>query len=205
MHYLGFSRRHTFWSDRIILWTWHKKCLKLLFLFSNQTFDQCCGFVTFWYGSGSAPLTYGSGSCFFVSGWQDPNKKISFFKVFFLNIFEGTLKSFFKVKKKFQNSGNQGFSTFFGLLVEGSGSKEDQNIRILRIQIQIHNTAFNLGKDSVYTVYPINTATVWVSPARFTWTLSMLGNAASAARTNLSTYREPEFLHRGHCRIESKK
>ncbi len=49
-----------------------KKCLQ-----------QCCESVTFWYGSGSAPLTYGSVSCFFVSGWQDVKKLLVFSKVFF--------------------------------------------------------------------------------------------------------------------------
>jgi hypothetical protein len=29
------------------------------------SFQQCCGSVTFWYGSGSAPLTNGSRSCYF--------------------------------------------------------------------------------------------------------------------------------------------
>ncbi len=41
--------------------------------FVQSTNKQCCGSVTFLYGSWSGRLTYGTGygSCFFVSGWQD--------------------------------------------------------------------------------------------------------------------------------------
>ncbi len=48
-----------------------------------------CGAVTFWDGSGSATLTYGSGSCFFVSGW--PDAKFFFLIYFCLLLWRGLL------------------------------------------------------------------------------------------------------------------
>jgi hypothetical protein len=67
-------------------------------------------------------LTNGTGSpdpAIFVSDLQDANKKF---------IFEDSFTSFFKNKKsliikKSQNSTNQGFPSFFALLIEGSASK----------------------------------------------------------------------------------
>jgi hypothetical protein len=57
----------------------------------------------------------------FVIGLIDANKKL----VFLLFLFKGTFTSFFKcskVKKKSQNSKNQGFAFYFSLMIEGSGS-----------------------------------------------------------------------------------
>ncbi len=81
---------------------------------------QCFGSVTLPYGPGSGPPTNGSGSgsCYFNTDLQDANKKI------FLFIY-GTLTSFFSkdnVIKKSQNSRNQGFPYFLGLIIEGFGS-----------------------------------------------------------------------------------
>jgi hypothetical protein len=65
---------------------------------------QCCGPVTFWYGSGRSPvpLTYGSGSrfgaCFFVSGLRCQQKLSFFFKVSLLFLFEGTFTSDSQIK-----------------------------------------------------------------------------------------------------------
>jgi hypothetical protein len=67
---------------------------------------------------GSVPLTNGTGSpdpALFVSGLQGANKKF---------LFEDSFTSFFKNKKsliikKSQNSRNQGFPSFFALLIEG--------------------------------------------------------------------------------------
>ncbi len=71
---------------------------------SMETKNQCCGSVTFWYGSGS-------GSCYFrqwPTRWQ---QKIHFFLRFFANYSEATFTS--KVIKKSQNRRNQGFRTIF--------------------------------------------------------------------------------------------
>ncbi len=79
-------------------------------------FKQCCGSVAFWYGSGSATLTYGSGfgSCFFSSEVNNIPTKNKFFKSFFAYYF---LKvSVFKYKKSKRSQKivysfrNQGFS-----------------------------------------------------------------------------------------------
>ncbi len=81
---------------------------------------QCCGSVTFWYGSGSAyPYLWRTDPAIFVSDIQDA------FKFLCLLLFEGTFTSFFKDKKvikKSQNSRNQGFSYYFCLMIEGQPS-----------------------------------------------------------------------------------
>ncbi len=62
---------------------------------------------------------------FFIIDLQDANKKTNFFKKFpayyYLKVH---LHNFLKVKsqKKSQNSINQGFSYYFCLIIEGSGS-----------------------------------------------------------------------------------
>jgi hypothetical protein len=58
----------------------------------------------------------------FVTDLQDANKKLDIFsKLFCLLLFEDTFTSFFKDKKSL-NSRNQGFSYYFCLMKEGSGS-----------------------------------------------------------------------------------
>ncbi len=58
--------------------------------------NQCCGSMTFWYGSESR---FGSGSSIIVSDLKTPTKN-QFNKMFFcLLFFEGTFTSFFKDKK----------------------------------------------------------------------------------------------------------
>jgi hypothetical protein len=47
-----------------------------------SNFSQCCGSVTYCYGSGSAPLRYGSGS-FSFRQWLSKCQKIRFFLRFF--------------------------------------------------------------------------------------------------------------------------
>jgi hypothetical protein len=73
---------------------------------------------------GSMPLTIGSGSCFLSLTFKMPTKNKFLNKFFCLLLFEGTFTSFFKDKKskRSQNSRNQSFSYYFGLLIEGSGS-----------------------------------------------------------------------------------
>ncbi len=87
-------------------------------------FNQCCGSMTFWCGSGSAPLTNGSGSFYFHHWHWRCHQKTSLKKSFFcLLLIEGPSHNFSKIKsiKKSQNSRNQGFSHYFCLMIEGSG------------------------------------------------------------------------------------
>ncbi len=78
---------------------------------------QGCGSMAFWCGSGS---------CYFRHNLRDANKKLIFYlKFFFCQLhFEGTFTSFSKIKsqKESQNSRNQGFSYYFCMMIEGSGS-----------------------------------------------------------------------------------
>jgi hypothetical protein len=76
----------------------------------------------------------------FVIKLEYADKKIIFVK----RVFEGTFTSFFKDKKS-KNNGNQGFSHYFCLMVEGPGSgpltsgsvsRRPKNIRIRRIRIR---------------------------------------------------------------------
>ncbi len=76
---------------------------------------------------GSIPLNNGSGSGFWIRILLFSSlttRKLIFFKVFCLLLFECTVTSFFKNNKS-QNSRNQGFSYYFCLLIEGSGSGPD--------------------------------------------------------------------------------
>ncbi len=98
---------------------------------------------------GSVPMTNGSGSgsLFSLVTFKMSTKISSFSNFFCLLLFEGTFKSFLKIKirKKSQNSGNQCFSYYFLLMIEGSGSVSltnvfgsgrPKNIWILRILIR---------------------------------------------------------------------
>jgi hypothetical protein len=71
--------------------------------------------MTFWCGSGS-----GLGSCYFVIDLKATNKK----PIYLLLFLKVNLHHFLKIKvqKKLQNSRNQGFSSYFFLMIEGSGS-----------------------------------------------------------------------------------
>ncbi len=83
---------------------------------------------------GSMPLTNGSGSgfwsgsCYFRHWPSRPQPKNNNKKFFCSLLLEGTFASFFEDKKskrshkKSQNSRNQGFSYYFCLMIEGSGS-----------------------------------------------------------------------------------
>ena len=106
------------------------------------------------------PLTSGYGSCFFRH-WPWRRQQKTYFQTNFLLI---TFRRYiyiifqrYKVKKKLQNSGNQGFSYYFCLMIEGSGSipltngsgsgaRRPENIRIRRFRIRIRaNTAWYPG------------------------------------------------------------
>jgi hypothetical protein len=87
----------------------------------------------------------------FVIDLQEANKKKLFIKFFRLSLFEGTFTSFFKDKspKEVTNSRNQGFSNYFCLMIEGSGSVpltsgsvsgRTKNMWIRWIRIRIRNT-----------------------------------------------------------------
>ncbi len=93
----------------------------ILWFFSLFVFRrQSCGSMTFWYGSGSVPLTNGSGSCHFSSlTFKTPTNKY-FLKVFCWFLFEGTFTSFKFIKS--ENSRNLGFSHYFCLMIKGAGS-----------------------------------------------------------------------------------
>jgi hypothetical protein len=88
----------------------------------------------------------------FVIDLQDASKKLIFNTIeFFLLI---TLSYFYlssyiyiifqrqKVKKSHKNGRNQGFSYYFCMMIEGSGSGRPKNmwIRWIRIRIRIRNT-----------------------------------------------------------------
>jgi hypothetical protein len=80
--------------------------------------NQCCGSVTFWYGSGSADTT-----CL----WQmdpDPAPDPAIFFITNVPFLKVHLHHFLKlkVKKKSENSRNQGFSYYFCVTTEGSGT-----------------------------------------------------------------------------------
>ncbi len=80
------------------------------------TCSQCCGSMTFSYGSGSCYF------CHWPSRCQQKTKTFSKFSAyFFLKVH---LHHFSKLKnqKKSENSRNQGFAYYFCLMIEGSGS-----------------------------------------------------------------------------------
>ena len=79
---------------------------------------------------GSMPLTngsgFGSGSCYFRHWPSRCQQKTNFLTQFFcLLLFEGTFTLFSKIKsqKESQNSRIQGFSYYFSIMMEGSGSR----------------------------------------------------------------------------------
>ncbi len=112
----------------------------------------------------SMPLTNGSGcgsgSCYFSSLTLRFQQKNNFFKKFFcLLLFWRYIYQRYKVWKKSQSSSNQGFSYYFCLVIEGSGSgsragsipltngsgsRRPKNMWIqwigIRIRIRIRNT-----------------------------------------------------------------
>jgi hypothetical protein len=110
---------------------------------------------------GSMPLSNGSGSFYFHHRPPRCQQKTNFFiKFFCILLFESTYTSFFKdtkVRKKSENSKNQGFSYYSCFMIEGSGSEsvsipltnrsgsayrrpKNMWIRWIRIRIRIRNT-----------------------------------------------------------------
>jgi hypothetical protein len=83
-------------------------------------------------------------------GLQDASKKLIFNTIFSAYYFlKVHLHHFSKIKrqKESQNRRNQGFSYYFCMMIEGSGSgsgrPKNMWIRWIRIRIQIRNTAKN--------------------------------------------------------------
>jgi hypothetical protein len=118
--------------------------------------NQCCGSMTFWCGSGSGsadPCIWlmdpdpDPDPAIFIIDLQDANKKLilkkSFSAYYFLKVHTG-IYHFSKIKcqKKSKKSRNEGFSYYFCLMIEGSGSRRPKNMRIrwIRIRIRFHNT-----------------------------------------------------------------
>jgi hypothetical protein len=58
----------------ISLKIFHSSLQPFIYTFIYTNYNQCCGSVTFWYGS--APLTYGSGPCFFLQSAKIHKKKV---------------------------------------------------------------------------------------------------------------------------------
>jgi len=95
--------------------------------------NQCCGSVLVWIRiRGSMPLTNGSGfgsvcgfGSFYFHHWPSRcQQKTNFLISIFLHItfwrYFYIIFQIWKVKKKSQNSKNQGFSYYFCLMIEGS-------------------------------------------------------------------------------------
>ncbi len=80
-------------------------------------FDQCCGSMTFWGGSGSV-----SGSWIRILLFSSLTFKMPAKNLFFNTIF--LLITFWKIKnkKESQNRRNQSYSYYFCMMIEGSGS-----------------------------------------------------------------------------------
>jgi hypothetical protein len=138
--------------------TTHRSALcTVLILHSIQTMakrELLLALLPFWCGSGSADpcLDYwiririlDPDPAIFVIDLQDARKKLLFKHHFFcLLLFGGTFTSFFKEKsqKESQNSRNQGFSHYFCMMIEGSGSGRPKNMWIRWIRIRIRNTGY---------------------------------------------------------------
>jgi hypothetical protein len=153
-----------------------------------QTFYQCSGSMTFWCGSGSADPCLllmdpdpdpGSGSCYFRH-WPSrcQQKKIfnTIFSAWYCLKVHLHYRYFSKIKsqKESQNSRNQGYSYYFCMMIEGSGSRagcgsipltcgsgsgRSKNTWIRWIRIR--NTAFYLP--CVFRSVP-NTTDCWLGP-----------------------------------------
>ncbi len=125
---------------------------------------QCSGSMTFWGGTGSGStdpclrlMDPDSDPAIFVIDLQDASKKLIFNKIFPASYFlKVHLHHFSKIKsqKESQNRRNQGFSYYFCMMIEGSGSgsiprtsgsgsgrPKNMWIRWIRIRIRIRNTA----------------------------------------------------------------
>ncbi len=118
---------------------------------------------------GSIPLTNGSGSGFGSGSWirillfssltfKMPAKNLFFNTIFSAYYFlKLHLHNFSKIKsqKESLNSRNQGFSYYFCMMIEGSGSGRPKNtwIRWIRIRIRIRNTGKKPEVENLVALY----------------------------------------------------
>ncbi len=95
----------------------------------------------------------GPDPAFFVSGWQDANKKYVLFSKYFCLLLLPSVHLYqfseIKSRKKSQNCENQVFLYFYCLLMEGSWSEQNNDVsgRPKNIRIRIRNTANNSTAD----------------------------------------------------------
>jgi hypothetical protein len=131
--------------------------------------SQCSGSMTFWGGSGSADPSLwlmDPDPAIFVIDLQDDSKKLIFNTIFSAYYFlKVHLHHFSEIKsqKESQNGRNQGFSYYFCMMIEGSGSRagsgRPKNMWIqwtrIRIRIRIRNTVESYAKCRYITNLPV--------------------------------------------------
>ncbi len=135
----------------------------------DSPFNQYCGSITFWCESGSADpclwlMDPDWDPAIFVIDLQHANKKLIFWNSFsayyFLKVHLHHFSTKKGHKKKSQNSRNQGFSYYFCLMIEGSGSIPVTNgsapgfMRPKSIRIRIHDAAFSSAATRITLVVP---------------------------------------------------
>ncbi len=138
--------------------------------------NQCSGSMKFWVGSGSGSANpclwlVDPDPAIFIIDLQDASKKLLFNTIFSAYYFlKVHLHHFSKIKsqKEPQNSRNQGFSYYFCMMIEGSGSgsragsgsipltsgsgsswPKNMWIRWIRIRNRIRNTGANGAKNTI--------------------------------------------------------
>ncbi len=126
---------------------------------------QCCGSMTFWGGSASADLCLwlmDKDPTIFVNDLQDTSIKLIFNTIFsayyFLKLHLNHF-SLIKSQKESQNSRNQGFSYYFYMMIEGSGSipLTSGSGRPKNMWIRIRNTAgYSIEYSSCWFQWSLN-------------------------------------------------
>jgi hypothetical protein len=98
----------------------------------------CCGYVTFWYGSGSDSR---NGSCYFFSSvtFKMATKNYFFLGLFCLLLFEGTFTSYRRIPIRTSNKWIR------------SGSGRPKNIWILLL-LRIRNTKINCTQHGIVRI-----------------------------------------------------
>ncbi len=156
---------------------------------SGKQCSGSMGFFVWWIRiriRGSMPLTNGSGcgsgSCYFRHWPSRGQQKTNFFyKVFLLITFWRYIYIIFqkeKVQKKSQNSRDQGFSYYFCLMIEGSGSGSPKDMWIQWIRIQntvgkVTGFFFSRGKFEMSFEHPCSISySVWNIPTQLYYLLS---------------------------------
>jgi hypothetical protein len=161
--------------------------------------------VTFWYGSGSLPLTNGSesGSRYFFSSltFKTPTKNYFFLQIsLFYYLLKVHLHHLSKIKSNkevtVRYSRNQGFSYYFCLMTEGfgsgsvpltnrSGSRGPQNIQITKNYLTCRNWTTELA----WTGGPwVSSCTRWWRASRHS-RLTTRTTSSSPSSTTMSSIR----------------